>query len=1450
MSTPVSRSLLSPNRRRSDRSQRRLAAKRPTGAVRAIDAVLVTAMLLGLALVGQLSGRPAQAAVPAGFVDEKVFDLRSPTALAFLPDGRLLGASQAGVLRLWNGQSLSLALDLSGRICANVERGLLGVAVRPGYGVSNQHIYLYYTANRGGVCVNRVSRFDLVGGTASGEVVLIDNIPSTSNANHAAGDLHFGKDGYLYVSVGDSGQDLDSGAIGPGNTNARDLYHLLGKILRITADGGIPPTNPYLGSDSRRCNQGSVGRSFRCQEIFAFGLRNPFRFAFDPNAAETRFFINDTGQFTWEEVNLGQRGADYGWNVREGFCTNGSTTNCGPPPAGMTNPIYAYGHGSCNAITGGAFVPNGVWPAAYDGAYLFGDYTCGRIWSLKPSGSSYTRSEFATVLGGGPIAMVFGPAGASQALYYTAYSGDPGQVRRIRYTGTVNRPPVADATASPTYGALPLAVSFDASASSDPDGNPLTYTWDFGDGAAAATGRQVSHTYTQAGPFTATLTVRDGRGGTDTWSVRIDAGNTPPTPTITAPTAATLFHVGETVTLTGTAVDAEEGPLPASALTWEVRLHHDTHVHPFLPPTTGNNIVITTPAPEDFLAATNSYLELRLTATDAAGLTRTISQDFRPRQVEVTLASEPAGLRLEVNGVGVTAPTTFVSWEGATLDLNAPDQIGGAGQPLAFASWSDGGDRAHRTVAPATAVMLTATFGPAPGTSAPQADARVQEANPTSNYGSSTALRAEGGSDPDVWTYLRFPVDIAAPVQRATLWLYAYEGSSDGPAVYAVGDITWNEKGLTWATRPAFTGGVLADVGAVAPGTWIAFDVTAAVTGNGLYSFALVSASRDAVSFTSREGATNRPYLKVETTAGDTSPPSLPSGLTATVPPDVSPRVVLTWNPSTDNVGVVGYEIWRDGAVLTRVGPLTSFADTTVVPGATHRYVAYALDAAGNRSRPSRTARADIPSDGAAGSLTFTTSVDARVSAASPTSNFGASTILVADADPASESYLRFTVANLPGAVSSARLRVFVGTGSADGTVDGPAVWTSSNDWTETGITWNTRPTRSSGRDDKGALPAGAWAEWDVTPFVTGNGTFTFVLATTSADGAVFSSSEGANAPHLIVTVGGSASSFGDAGAAAKPSATGTPTSVSTLGTPTAASPTADLTQTATATPDAAQSETSTPTAEPSPTLPFADGFESGDLSAWSAVDGLTVGGDVVQAGAWAARARSDGMAPADAVLTIEPPAPELYARTRFNLLTRGDNPVALLRLRDGAGAALLTIGVDATGGFEARADRTGVTADFGPVTVGEWHEIQVRARVAVGEDIVEVWYDGALVGRLVVDLGDEPIAAVQLGDDATGRVFDVAFDDVALDTVCVGTCSADLVTPTPAPTAAVPPPTPFPTEASDLPGEPTTTPTAVPTETVLPTASTPPTPTPSPLPTEPPPTEAPPTETTPTLDG
>ena len=197
---------------------------------------------------------------------------------------------------------------------------------------------------------------------------------------------------------------------------------------------------------------------------------------------------------------------------------------------------------------------------------------------------------------------------------------------------------------------MPLNVNFDASDSTDADLDPLTYDWDFGDGSPHGSGPTTSHTYTTPGTFIATVTVSDSRGGEDSVNMRIDVGNTAPTPTIDAPAANKLFSVGETLTLTGSATDPEDGALGDSALSWTVLRRHNTHTHPYLPATTGNNIPIVGPEPEDLSAATNSYLEIYLTATDSAGLSQTVQRDIQPKKVDISFDTIAAGLTVEVAG--------------------------------------------------------------------------------------------------------------------------------------------------------------------------------------------------------------------------------------------------------------------------------------------------------------------------------------------------------------------------------------------------------------------------------------------------------------------------------------------------------------------------------------------------------------------------------------------------------------------------------------------------------------------------------------------------------------------------------------------------------------------------------------------------------------------------------
>ncbi len=705
--------------------------------------------------------------LPANFSDALVTNVSAPTALAFTPDGRMLIASQGGALRIFQNGALVATPALTfnpnsagsePKICTGGEQGLLGVAIDPQF-ATNNFVYLFYTARNGSNCggvdytsanaadgtpagtysganrkANRVSRFVLGANnivSPASETILVDRMPARGT-NHNAGDLHFGKDGYLYISIGDGGTDYSGGAPGSGGGNdaARDRHVLTGKILRVTRDGDIPPDNPFQGAGTGRCNTtGATTPGAHCRETFAWGLRNPFRFAMDPNVAGTRFYINDVGQGAWEEIDESLAGADYGWNVCEGSYVNGSTSTRCSTTSGYTMPRFEYPHNTstvpgtsvsnCNSITGGAFVPNGVWPSTgtastnYEGTYLFADFVCGAIFKMSGTGNQTSAVAFVTSLGGSSATSLrFGPDGPNTVLYYTTYAAG-GQIRKITYTANGNTAPsVANLVATPNSGIAPLNVTLSAQASDPNAGDVLTYFWDFGDGTTATTASaSTNKLYNANGNYTVSVRVRDDKFAfSSTVTTTVQVGNTPPLATIASPTASTLFSVGQQITLTGSATDAQDGPLPPSALSWRVILHHDTHIHPFFGPQSGNNVQITAPPPEDLSAATNSYLEIELTATDSGGLTSVVRRDIQPLKRDLSVQSAPiSGLKVNLNGTIVTTPQTVTVWAGWQLPVSVRDQnIGTNG--YRFSTWTDGGERAHAYNSPNVNSTLTANF--------------------------------------------------------------------------------------------------------------------------------------------------------------------------------------------------------------------------------------------------------------------------------------------------------------------------------------------------------------------------------------------------------------------------------------------------------------------------------------------------------------------------------------------------------------------------------------------------------------------------------------------------------------------------------------------------------------------------------------------------------------------
>jgi chitodextrinase len=412
------------------------------------------------------------------------------------------------------------------------------------------------------------------------------------------------------------------------------------------------------------------------------------------------------------------------------------------------------------------------------------------------------------------------------------------------------------------------------------------------------------------------------------------------------------------------------------------------------------------------------------------------------------------------------------------------------------------------------APLTTLTFTPV-------ADARVEDGSPSSNFGTSVKLQASGGV-PKRESYLRFQLaGITGPVVDAKLRMTSTtDGTKDGPALYGAGG-GWNETELAWSNRPSHNATAAHDIGAIPKGTVAQYNATSLVNANGTLNLALISTYNDNVDFGSREHTDTavRPQLVVtfDTSSSDTTPPSAPGTLTGDAP---SPnRVNLSWGAASDNVGVTGYEVTRDGQPIATVGAVTGYADTTVSPLTHYDYAVKALDAAGNRSAPSNTAGVNTPAPPASTTVMFNVAADARVEQDLPTTNFGTSSKLRATNGPIMESYLRFTLAGITGSVQSAKLHIF---DSNDATNNGPAVYAAPSSWTETGITWNNRPARTGvPSDNKVQIAIGTWVEYDVAPLVTGNGDVTFVLIGDSTDGANFASkeySDPSKKPQLEVT--------------------------------------------------------------------------------------------------------------------------------------------------------------------------------------------------------------------------------------------------------------------------------------------------------------------------------------------
>ncbi|RGA04468.1 PKD domain-containing protein [Microbispora triticiradicis] len=682
-------------------------------------------------------------------------ELGEAMSLAVLPNRSVLHTARDGTLRITdvNGTT-KVAAKLN--VYTHDEEGLQGVAVDPNF-ATNRYVWLYYsprlsTPSGDAPSSGSQSQFDQWKGhlnlsrftlksddtlDLSSEKVVLEVANDRGMCCHVGGDIDFDAAGNLYLTTGDDSNPFESAGYSPLDERtdrnpqydvqrtAANTNDLRGKLLRIKPQ----PDGTYTIPSG---NLFPPGTAKTRPEIYAMGLRNPFRMSVDkatgvvylgdygPDAGSTNSNRGPQGQVEFNRI-------DYGWPYCTGsnstnetynewnFATNstGAKYNCSGGPTnnsfrntGLTTlpaarPAWIrYGGdaGSPPEFGGGSESPMGgpvyrydpnlnssvKFPQALDGRFFAGEY--GRKWikaiEVRSDGGYGEISAFPWS-GTQVMDMAFGPDGALYVLDYGTGSNNQA-LYRVEYIGKANRNPIAKASADKTSGAAPLTVNFSSSGSSDPEGGALSYSWAFGDGTTS-TAANPSKTYNTNGTYTATLTVRDPQGLTGTASVTVNVGNTAPSVTFNSPVEGQLFSFGDTVPFQVTVSDPEDGTIDCSAVTVTYFLGHDSHAHQ-ITSKSGCSGSIAVPVDGEHDSAANIYGVLQATYTDKGGLTTTVVRTLQPRHRQAEHFGAQQGPTLYLVFRGATGQGYLFDLDAFTLDTGTSSSPSPSPSPSPSAS--------------------------------------------------------------------------------------------------------------------------------------------------------------------------------------------------------------------------------------------------------------------------------------------------------------------------------------------------------------------------------------------------------------------------------------------------------------------------------------------------------------------------------------------------------------------------------------------------------------------------------------------------------------------------------------------------------------------------------------------------------------------------------------------
>ena len=631
-------------------------------------------------------------ALPSQFQDQLVKSgLDRPTSMAFLPDGKMLITQKHGQIWILDPSLTSPVLQSYLNITdldTFGERGLLDIVLDPGFPAKP---YIYVSYHRISDRRIFISRFTHQSNTntanLTSEFIVWKDPDLASHPFHHGGGLSFGPDGHIYLTTGEQFVGF----------NAQNLTRAGGKIIRVASNGTIPADNPFVD-----------GPGGNLDEIWAYGLRNPWRSRWDLGSTVPRLFIGEVGGnlgSSNEDVHIGRKGANYGWP----YCSGNDCNNSNEP---YDAPLFTYEHlGKGASIIGGIVYHGSQFPPFYSGAYFYGDFARPggfiRYLILDDNGDFISDESFLENAG----AVVDIKEGPDGALYYLQYqfnanlTRNTGTLKRISYDDGNQAPQITSATANITSGELPLNIQFSGSAI-DAENDSLEYLWIFGDGQQAV-GANTSHTYSEIGSYQARLQVSDDdKTTTSNPPINIVVGSAPEV-TLQEPIDGSIFRAGDTIDFSAFASD--DGVLTENNYSWLVQFVHNEHTHPVLGPISGSSGTLDTPnSGHSFFDDTGFQISVEV--TDEDGISTNKSVRIYPEKVDITFDSQPNGISFFIDDTIITTPIIYDTAIGFKHDITAP-QASCLNETLyGFDGWSNGEAASHTYTVPDLNDTLTATY--------------------------------------------------------------------------------------------------------------------------------------------------------------------------------------------------------------------------------------------------------------------------------------------------------------------------------------------------------------------------------------------------------------------------------------------------------------------------------------------------------------------------------------------------------------------------------------------------------------------------------------------------------------------------------------------------------------------------------------------------------------------